>query len=181
MIKKFVTIGPESTGKTTISEQLAGVYNTGWCQEYAREYLLNNGPKYSYDDLLIIAKGQLAIEDSMTMALEKKHPDGTGLLFLDTDLTVLKVWCEYVYGKCHSFILDQIACRKYDFYFLCNTDFPWQEDILREYPEVEQREELFKMYKDLLVNQATPWMVLEGDPDQRINLATKAVNALLKT
>ena len=33
--------GPESTGKTTLSKQLARYYNSVWVPEYAREYLQN--------------------------------------------------------------------------------------------------------------------------------------------
>ena len=35
---KIVLFGPESTGKTTLSIQLAKHYNTVWVQEYARPY-----------------------------------------------------------------------------------------------------------------------------------------------
>ena len=38
-IKKFVVIGPESTGKSTLCAQLAEYYETIWVPEYAREYL----------------------------------------------------------------------------------------------------------------------------------------------
>ena len=62
-VKKIVVIGPESTGKSTLCKQLAAHYNTLWCREYAREYLIKNGTGYSYEDLLHIAKGQLALED----------------------------------------------------------------------------------------------------------------------
>ena len=63
MIKKIVAIGPESTGKSTLCEQLAQYFKTIWCPEYAREYLNQNGVKYSYDDLIKIAQGQLVMED----------------------------------------------------------------------------------------------------------------------
>ena len=63
MFKKIVVIGPESTGKSTLCEELAQHYNTMWCPEFAREYLLTNGTDYKYEDLLTIAKGQLALED----------------------------------------------------------------------------------------------------------------------
>src|SRR5205823_13471053 len=62
-LKKIVVIGPESTGKSTLCEQLARYFNTLWCSEYAREYLLDHGKDYIYDDLLAIAKGQLQLED----------------------------------------------------------------------------------------------------------------------
>jgi len=63
MIKKIVIIGPESTGKTTLSEELAKHFNTISCPEYAREYLSQNGINYNYYDLLKIAQGQLVMED----------------------------------------------------------------------------------------------------------------------
>src|SRR5665213_718917 len=62
-IKKFVIIGPESTGKSTLCGQLAEHFDTLWVPEYAREYLGKNGTEYNYDDLLTIAKGQIKLEE----------------------------------------------------------------------------------------------------------------------
>ena len=67
-IKKFVVIGPESTGKSTLCSQLAAYYKTNWVPEYAREYLEKNGTEYSYDDLLTIAKGQINLEEQCKMS-----------------------------------------------------------------------------------------------------------------
>ena len=168
--KKIVVTGPESTGKSTLCEQLAAKYKTGWVPEYAREYLLNLKRPYTYDDLLIVARGQLEQEDRITASI--KSP----LLFIDTDMYVMKVWCEFVFGKCHNFILEQIVKRKYDAYFLCNTDLPWVADELREYPDLESRERLYHIYKDLMVNQSTPWYEIRGDYDQRLQKAISFVN-----
>ena len=66
MIKKVVVIGPESTGKSTLCQRLAGHYHTLWVPEYAREYLEKNGTQYSYDDLLTIAKGQIGLEEAIS-------------------------------------------------------------------------------------------------------------------
>src|ERR1700748_476965 len=63
MLKKIVVIGPESTGKSTLCELLAQHYNTLWYPEFAREYLSIHGTKYTYDDLLTIAKGQVELEE----------------------------------------------------------------------------------------------------------------------
>ena len=53
MVKKIVIIGPESTGKSTLCEQLAVHYKTEWVREYAREYLLKNGTDYTFENLLM--------------------------------------------------------------------------------------------------------------------------------
>jgi NadR type nicotinamide-nucleotide adenylyltransferase len=171
--KKIVVIGPESTGKSTLCEQLAVRYKTEWVPEFARKYLLALGRPYDYNDLLIIARGQLEAEDRMTASV--KNP----LIFIDTDMYVMKVWCEFVFGKCHSFILDEIANRNYDVYLLCNTDLPWVADELREYPDLESRERLYHMYKDLMINQHTPWVEISGDYDQRLKQAVESVTRLV--
>jgi NadR type nicotinamide-nucleotide adenylyltransferase len=170
--KKIVAIGPESTGKSFLCEVLAKRFQTLWVPEFARQYLMNHGKEYQYDDLLTIAKGQLALE-------EGTRPPAGYPLFIDTDMYVMKVWCEYVFGKCHSWILQQIVARKYDLYLLCNTDLPWSKDELREYPDIQTRERLFHMYKDCMVNQRINWIEISGDHDERLQTALAAVNSVV--
>jgi NadR type nicotinamide-nucleotide adenylyltransferase len=164
-VKKIVVIGPESTGKSTLCEQLAVFYNTQWVPEFAREYLMGLGRPYHYQDLLVIARGQLELEDRIAAAV--KSP----LIIIDTDMYVMKVWCEFVFGKCHSFILEEIVKREYNAYLLCSNDLPWVSDELREYPDPESREQLYHMYKDLMVNQPLPWTVIQGDYNERLQKA----------
>ncbi len=190
-VKKIVVLGPESTGKSTLCQQLASHYNTLWCREYAREYLLEHGINYSFDDLLVIAKGQLALEDYYVSAMNKKpkvnkrqateQPPATThqLLFLDTNMHVMQVWCEFVFGKCHQAIIDEIVERKYDLYLLCNTDLPWVKDELREYPDLKTRDELYHIYKDILVNQPVPWVNVYGNNEERKEVAIIAIDRLL--
>jgi NadR type nicotinamide-nucleotide adenylyltransferase len=180
-IKKIVVIGPESTGKSTLCEMLSQHFKSPWVPEYAREYLLIHGTNYSYEDLLTIAKGQLSLEDKIceeTVATNSQSPIPSAPIFIDTDMHVMKVWCEFVFGKCHQWIIDEIAKRKYDLYLLCNTDLPWVKDELREYPDFETREKLFRIYKDILVNQSTPWVEISGGPEERIKTALEAVGVI---
>jgi NadR type nicotinamide-nucleotide adenylyltransferase len=179
-LKKIVVIGPESTGKSTLCQLLGDNYQTLWCPEYAREYLLTHGANYTYDDLLTIAKGQVALEDEYVSKARKQVANrklNNQLLFVDTDLYVMKVWCEYVYGKCHTYILDKLAERKSDLYLLCNIDLPWIKDELREYPDIESRKELLCIYKDILVNQDTPWALISGSYEERLETAIKSIES----
>lgn len=75
MLKKIVILGPESTGKSTLCGQLAAHYKTLWCPEFAREYLLKHGMNYTFDDLLTIAKGQLALEDEYESEVRSRRSE----------------------------------------------------------------------------------------------------------
>ncbi len=192
-MKKIVIIGPESTGKTTLCEQLAGHYKTGWVKEYAREYLLRNGTDYTFENLLEIAKGQIAGEELAVDRWPSAGPNGlaeTGsneqrsttndqLVFIDTDMYVMKVWCEFVFDKCHHWILNRIVERKYDLYLLCNVDLPWVKDELREYPDLETREKLYYYYKGIMVDQRIPWIDISGNYEERLQKAINAVDKII--
>ena len=175
-LKKIVIIGPESTGKSTLCESLAAHFKTDWVPEYAREYLLRHGKQYQFPDLMTIARGQLELEDQHAVALAGRGGD---VLFIDTDMYVMKVWGEFVFGRCDAWILDQIVTRKYDGYLLCRTDLPWTADELREYPDEGPRQTLFHMYKDCMVNQATPWSEVGGQAHERLQFAITEVRRML--
>ena len=186
MLKKIVIIGPESTGKSTLCQQLAEHFETVWCPEYAREYLLTNGKDYSYTDLLTIAKGQIAGEENWAELLEKRaapllEQDYDIPYFIDTNMVVMKVWAEFVFNKCHPYIEDQLAKRKYDHYLLCQPDLEWEKDELREYPDLETRERLFFIYKNYLEQQSVPWTLIKGKNDDRIQSAIHTVNKILES
>lgn len=180
-IIKIVVVGPESTGKSTLCAALADHFHTLWCREYAREFLLQHGMEYSYEDLLTIAKGQLALEDEATERCRKEYPHASQppLLFLDTDMYVMKIWSEFVFGKCHPMILNEIVNRTYDGYLLCKTDLPWGKDELREYPDTITRDTLYHLYKDALINQYTPWLEVSGEGDARTQQAIDWVTTIV--
>jgi nicotinamide riboside kinase len=194
-LKKIVIIGPESTGKSTLCEQLASHYKTNWLPEYARNYLLTHGTNYKFEDLFQIAKGQLQQEDDFVnewhtargKEINKTRYQLTGPaashlgfpLFIDTDLYVMKVWSEIAFNKCDNRILSQIAQRSYDLYLLCNTDLPWVQDELREYPELKTRQRIHHYYKDAMINQHVRWADISGSYEERLAKAINAVDGIL--
>ena len=183
-IQTIVVLGPESTGKSTLCAALASHYQTIWTPEYARQFLSEHGTKYTYDDLLTIAKGQINNEEKSIDLLEQKIQDNKGKattnkLIVDTDMYVMKVWCEYVFNNCHHYILEQINQRNYDLYLLCDIDLPWTADEMREYPDAGPRLELFTIYKELLINQNTPWGIVSGSDVQRTANAIQLIEQYL--
>lgn len=170
---KVVVIGPESTGKSTLSEQLAAHYQTVWAPEFARQYLEELPRPYEQQDLLTIAEGQLALEDRLAKQANR-------LLVCDTDLHVIKVWSEHKYGTCDPRILERIATRPYHLYLLTYIDIPWEEDPQREYPDPAMREYFYNIYKDLVAASGVPWVEIKGSFEERKSLAVAAVNNLLK-
>lgn len=173
---KVVLFGPESTGKTTLSEQLARYYNTVWVPEYAREYLQqkwNNERKTCEpDDLLPIAEGQMKLENT----LSKK---ASQVLICDTDLLETKVYSEaYYIGHCDP-ILEKYALENtYDIYFLTYIDIPWEEDDLRDKPN--EREKMFSYFKETLEKYSRNFVTLKGEKKERLSTAIQHIDKLLK-
>ena len=173
MPKRILILGPESTGKSTLAEKLAQHYVEPWVPEVAREYLEKLDRPYTYEDLLLIGKRQLSLEDEL--AAKAKH-----FLFCDTDLRVIQVWSRHRFGKVDPWVLEEIAQRTYDLILLCAPDLPWQEDPLREHPELEMRQHFFEFYQHLTQASGFPWVLISGEKAERLSTAIEAVDSLNK-
>jgi NadR type nicotinamide-nucleotide adenylyltransferase len=173
---KVVLFGPESTGKTTLSRQLARHYNSVWVPEYAREYLQdkwNNERKTCEPkDLLPIAEGQIKLENTLS-----KKTDS--VLICDTDLLETKVYSEaYYLGSCDP-ILEKYALKnQYDLYFLTYIDTPWEADDLRDKPE--HRKDMFEAFQKALITHKRPFVLLKGNKETRLATAILHIDKLLK-
>jgi len=174
-IVKVVLYGPESTGKTTLSEQLANYYQTLWVPEYAREYLQRKWDQERKicepKDLLPIAEGQMRLENALT----KK---ATKILFCDTDLLETKVYSEaYYVGHCDPLLEKYALENTYHLYLLTYIDIPWIADDLRDKPK--ERERMFAQFKATLEKYNRSFVVLKGDKKTRFSTAKHHINNLL--
>lgn len=172
---KVVLFGPESTGKTTLSRQLARYYNSVWVPEYARDYLQNkwNNERKTCepDDLLPIAEGQMKLENELAQKTDT-------VLICDTDLLETKVYSEaYYIGTCDPILEKYALQNKYDLYFLTYIDTPWEADDLRDKPN--DREEMFEAFQNELIKQNRPYVLLKGNKKERLDTAVKHINKLL--
>lgn len=173
---KAVLFGPESTGKTTLAERLASHFNTVWVEEYMREYLQKKWDEKKKlcepHDLIPIARGQIKRENYLSTIANR-------ILFCDTDLLELKVYSEAYYnGYVNPELLKAALNNWYDIYFLTNIDVPWVPDDLRDKPH--DREGMFRKFKSTLQFNKRPYVILQGDENERFELAVSTINELLK-
>ncbi|WP_207432783.1 AAA family ATPase [Sabulibacter ruber] len=169
MVKIAIT-GPESTGKSTLASQLAHHYGAPWVPEYARTYLDSLGRAYEASDLEAIARGQLAL----WKAEAEKNPP---LLFLDTELLVLKIWSEHAYDEVAPFIVKELRKQDVDLYLFMDIDLPWQPDPQREHPHLRQF--FHDWYRRELEQLGVPFVEISGSADERLRNAIRAVDQVL--
>lgn len=174
-IIKVVLFGPESTGKTTLSQQLADHYNTIWIPEFAREYLQEKWNKVQKtcepEDILPIAKGQLNSENE---AIEKANK----VLFSDTDILATKVYSQEFYdGFVPEELEEAVEKSTYHLYLLTYIDTPWVADDLRDRPN--QRKEMFYAFKEAVEKYDRNYIVIKGDKEERLQNAIRAVDGIL--
>lgn len=170
MLRRIAITGPESTGKTTLAKQLALHFDTVWVSEFARNYLNSLHRPYQEVDLLEIAKGQLLLENQGVSNAKN------GLLFCDSDFTVLKIWSEVKYGRCDTWIDEQFEQHRYDCYLLCAPDLAWEIDPLRENPD--DRDFLFDLYQKNLDNINANYHIINGIGIERLEKAIAVITQL---
>jgi len=164
--KQFVITGPESTGKSTLTNLLAKEFNASIIGEYAREYLENIERAYELEDVLNMAKEQLKIE------VETQNE----FVFLDTDLTVYAIWIKEKYNLEIDWINESLSKPTNKIYFLCDIDIKWVYDSLREHPNQKDRHRLFNMYKGLLEKYNLTYHIISGDVPARIKKCREIIN-----
>ncbi len=172
---KIVLFGPESTGKTTLSKQLADYYNTEWVLEYMRVYLQKKWDetkcKCTFGDLIPIAEGQMELENIAVKKAKK-------ILICDTNLLEIKVYSEVYYQGLVPEVINKFSLENnYDLYLLTYIDTPWEVDDLRDKPE--ERKEMFLYFKETLEKYNLPFIVLKGTKDSRMQTAIKAIDQLI--
>jgi NadR type nicotinamide-nucleotide adenylyltransferase len=172
-IKKIAIVGPESTGKSTITAQLAKHYRTLWVPEYARYYCAALTAPCDLEDEVNMFHGQLALEDSI-LAIA-----GKDLVFCDTTFITVKIWSDEVFGETPRIVLEALPLYHYDLYLLMDIDLPWQEDPLRDFPH--KREHFMEVWHRELRSLNATYQIISGEQDDRLQNAIKAVDEFLKT
>lgn len=174
-IIRVVLYGPESTGKTTLAQQLATHYNTSWAPEYMRLYLDNKitDPEkelVTYEELIPIAKGQMWMEN-------KKLETANTFLFCDTNLMELEVYANYYFGKSPKELSKYALKNTYELYVLTHIDVPWEIDAFRDRPE--DRETMFNLFEQRLVDTNKPYIIAKGTEEDRLHFVIRYIDSYL--
>lgn len=169
-IKKIAIVGPESTGKSTISQQLAKYYAVPWVPEYARYYCAALTKPCTLQDEVNMFHGQVALEDSFLATAE------TDFILCDTTFVTVKIWSDAMFGQTPEVVLDALVERHYDFYILLDIDLPWADDPLRDFPD--QREHFMKVWHQELQNLGANYVVV-GGIENRLQNAIAAIDEFL--
>lgn len=163
---KIVLTGPECVGKSTLTKQLAYVYEGTYIKEFAREYVQGLKMPYQYNDVVNIARQQLKEYDDLA--------EQGDVSFLDTYLIITKVWFMQVFNKLPQWFEDEFAKRPVDFYLLLKNDIAWLPDGVRE--NKDKRSFLFEWYKSELDKYGFAYAIIEGTGEQRLKNAVNAID-----
>lgn len=171
----LVTTGPESAGKTTLAGDLSRVLHAPLVNEQSRPFLeqrLRAGIRdYVQDDLLTIAKLQYSAERE---ALARAG----NWVVCDTDLLVIVVWSEVIYGDVAPGLqaLFEASLREPRHYLLCDPSIPWEADPLRVNPH--DRHILLQRYQNKLESLQLSWEFVSGTPEARLRAVLANQTAL---
>ncbi len=171
-VRKIVITGSESTGKSILAKGLADIFNSICIPEFARDYVENLNRPYTYQDVEIIAKHQIILED----VVRKNY---TGLVFYDTWLIITKIWFSEVYNKVPVWLNQNIELSNIDLFLVADNSFEWVSDKVRE--NKNNRDYLQSLYIKEIEKLNKPWKLIKGEGEERLKNAIDAVNQLCST
>jgi HTH-type transcriptional repressor of NAD biosynthesis genes len=183
--KKICIIGPESTGKSTMTRMLAEHFNADYIEEYGREYATRIDPQeMTAADFVNIGYGQWLKEISA-------FPHARRLLFCDTDQLITRAFYRLYTTHFGAAQWDQVVddylkhlqeSRGYTMYFLLTPEVPHVQDGQRDFGNPERRLEAYNTILRLVTESGVPFIRIKGsDFSDRFEQAVFWTNTVLET
>jgi HTH-type transcriptional regulator, transcriptional repressor of NAD biosynthesis genes len=170
-VSRIVVLGAESTGTTTLCQDLSVHYGCPWVPEYGRTYCERRpGPiRWRTADFIHIASGQLTDEDTAARACGP-------LLICDTDALATSVWHERYLGHRSAAVERLAADRRYALHILTADDIPFVQDGTRDGEHI--RGWMTQRLREVLAASGRGWLEVRGSRAERLDAAVRAIDAL---
>lgn len=161
-VKRVGILGGESSGKTTLAQQLAFAIGSVWAPEYGRERWVEKSGDLSFTDLRDIAIVQAAREERLVQ-------DARRWLVCDTTALTTLFYSLDMFGAADP-ELERLAGQRYDVVLLCSPDFEFVQDGTRRDASFRARQH--DWYRNALEKRQIAYTVVAGPPEERLRLAT---------
>jgi HTH-type transcriptional regulator, transcriptional repressor of NAD biosynthesis genes len=185
--KRVYFVGPESVGKTTLSQIIAAKYNTIWVPEFGRDYYemrKQDASSFKEDDLFEIAAGH----EASILAGQRQ---ANKFVMIDTDAIATCLFSQAWFGHVHPLLSKHYVGREFrdnkvvgplgirDHIFLMAPTIPFEPDPLRNMPK--GRTKFFEDYKTELEKNGFPYHVISSsDIPKNIDFITKILDSSIK-
>ena len=153
-VRRIALLGGESSGKTTLARLLATQLGTAWVPEYGRQRWEEQRETLSVDELLHVARTQVAWEDEHAALAQVQ---ACGWLVCDTTPLTTLQYCLFDHGQAPA-ELQGLARRHYDPTLLCLPDFTFVQDGCRRDDHFRTRQHDWTLAR-LAAMGVTPWLV----------------------
>jgi NadR type nicotinamide-nucleotide adenylyltransferase len=155
-------VGAESTGTTTLAQDVAERLQTVWVLEYGRKFTEEHGLEHNWmsRDFEEIALRQAADEDA---APRRSGP----LLICDTDVLATAVWHERYVGSRSKSVEAIAAVRRPALYVLTWDDIPFIQNGMRDGEHI--RGQMTAHFREVLDEVGVPWMEVRGTRPERVD------------
>lgn len=161
-MKRVCITGTESTGKTTLAEELAAHFKVALLPDVSRDFIASLNRPYTQQDVLEIARQIIAAENTAE--------NGAATFYLsDNDLLNIKIWLQYYNWPVPVWLTEEIQKKATDIYLLCYIDTPWEPDAQRANPH--DRNELFAAFISELDSIKATYKILKGNKIERFEQA----------
>lgn len=172
LMTTICVFGPESTGKSTLTKQLAEYFEVPYVDEYAETVIRSKNGDITFEDMELIVRGH---HENIQCAMSLLPP----ILFVDTDAIASKIWSNELFKKESSIIEEYIAQQDFNHYLLLDIDLTWQDDVHRYRPG--NRKDFFTKCKQELENRGKSFSVVTGIDGERTQNAIKYVTQLINS
>jgi HTH-type transcriptional repressor of NAD biosynthesis genes len=191
---RVILVGSESTGKTTLAQQLVEHYRglggvwaqTQWVPEYGREYT----------ELLVARQGVVAEDgeaasaewgaaDFAAIAIEQQRMEdaaaasGSPVLFCDTDAFATQLWERRYLGEGSTAALEAVPVSPpRALYLLADLNgVPFEQDGIRDGEDF--RESMQRWFIEELEARGEHWVLVTGSRAARLATSIHAVDEVL--